>query len=213
MNCEVCGTQASKDFMSVSMCSRCFDNELELQKASQANAELRLRITKEFAGYNMTPNEELFAKYYNRGKILVKDMDDTSLREHRASLQEIAVEAKATLLAADDEIRERSAKKRGKDKEWLVSVDTDHSQATADALNNIKTRTQRLSKIDKIRRDLLATGIDEDTVNEMVRNMERKATEQNLKAISFNKPKIEQPVVIVKDNNKAPFDPSKLFKR
>jgi hypothetical protein len=86
-----------------------------------------LSILNESRKDNMTSNEELFATYYNRGKILVKDMDDTSLREHHEQLRLIATEAKAQLMASGDEIRERGAKKKLKDKEWLVSTDGDHS--------------------------------------------------------------------------------------
>jgi len=164
----------------------------------------------------MTPQEELFSKFYNQEKILVKDMDTIQLREHREELATIAFEAKARLVATDDEGRERAAK-NGKNKDWLTTADT--GQVDNDAINAVKVRTARLSKMDKLRNQLLAAGIDEDTVKEMVKNLERKATEKDVKAITFNKPSVEQAVVTVAvnkpvvngDSNKEPFNPSSLF--
>jgi len=160
---------------------------------------------------NMTPQEELFAKFYNQEKILVKDMDVSTLREHRDELSKIAFEAKARLVATDDEGRERNSKT--KNKEWLVTADS--SQVNSDTLNVVKTRAARMSKMDKLRSQLLTAGIDEDTVNEMVKNLERKATEKDVKAITFNKPTTEQAIVVVETNkpvsNGEAFNPSSLF--
>lgn len=162
---------------------------------------------------DMTPNEELFATYYNRGKILVRDMDDTSLREHREQLRQIATEAKAQLVAADDEVRERSAKKSLKDKEWLVTNDLSHS--VTESINVVKTRQARMSKMDKLQNQLIAAGIDDATVKEMVKNLERKATDKNLKTVTFRKPTSEPAAVqVVKakpDENAEPFNPANLF--
>ncbi len=160
----------------------------------------------------MTPQEELFAKFYNQEKILVKDMDTVQLREHREQLSQIAFEAKARLVAADDEGRDRNAKTKGK--EWLVTVDS--TVVSSDAINAVKQRAARMSKMDKLRMQLLTAGIDEDTVKEMVANMERKATEKNLKTVTFEKQTTEIAVVTVKtskpeiNGNKEPFDPSTL---
>ena len=137
--------------------------------------------------YIMNDSEELFSKFYNHQRVLICDMDMDSLREHRDELSKIAFEAKARLRAAEDEVRERAAKS-GK-KEWLVNTDT--NQSTSDAIRDIKVRKDRMSKIDKIRQQLLSAGIDDATVKEMVTNMERKATEKNLKLITFNGPSIK----------------------
>ena len=161
---------------------------------------------------SMTENEQLFATYYNRGKILVKDMDDTQLREHIISLRQIATEAKATLLAADDENRERVAKRTSKGKEWLLTVDD--SQSASDLINVVEKRKARMSKMDKLREQLLNANIDEATVNEMVKNLERKATDQKLKTVTFKKPSTEDSAIQVKPKpeiSAEPFDPTKLF--
>lgn len=161
---------------------------------------------------NMTPNEELFAKFYNHEKILVKDMDIAQLREHREELSKIAFEAKARVVSNDDELRERQAKTSNK--QWLVTDDT--SQVATDAINAVKVRKARMSQMDKMREQLLKAGIDEDTVKTMIGNLEKKATEKNLKTITFNKPSAELSAVTVvvakptNGDNKEPFNPAAL---
>ena len=159
----------------------------------------------------MTAQEELFAKFYNHEKVLVKDMDHIQLREHRDELQKIAFEAKARLVAADDETRERKAKTSNK--EWLVT-DTKPDYDVSAAINVVKTRKERMSKMDKLRDQLEKAGIEEATINEMVRNLEGKATNSKLKTITFHKPSDEIAVVQVKaeKNNepKEPFNPANL---
>lgn len=146
----------------------------------------------------MTDEEKLFSKFYNETKVLVKDMDDSQLREHRDGLRQIAFEARARAIAADDEDRERKAKVSKKD--WVLSPT--HPDATSDAINAVKIRQQRMSKLDKTRKQLLAAGIDEDTVNEMVRGLEKNATEQSLKNTSFPvKPIIDTVIETAKKPN------------
>jgi len=165
----------------------------------------------------MTDDEKLFAKFYNEEKVLVKDMDSSQLRQHREELSKIAFEAKARLVAADDEIREKKSKDKTT-KNWTIS--TENTQTSSDAIAAVKTRTARMSKMDKLRIDLRKSNIDEDTINEMIRNLERRATEKDVKAITFKSPSIETKIVTVKTGNesngeaeievKQPFDSSKL---
>ncbi len=168
-------------------------------------------IANEVLMSSMTPNEELFAKFYNHEKLLVKDMDVVQLRTHREELAKIAFEAKARLVAADDEGRERKAKTDNK--QWLVSSD---EVLSTDAINAPKIRKDRMSKIDKMREQLLKAGIEEATVNEMIGNLEKKATERNLKTVTFNKPTVEISAVQVAaakpvdDSPKVAFNPSAL---
>jgi len=157
-------------------------------------------------GKVMTPQEELFAKFYNHEKVLVKDMDHIVLREHREQLQTIAFEAKARLVAADDETRERKAKTSNK--EWLVT-DTTQPYDVSAAINVVKTRQARMTKMDKLRDQLQKAGIDEATIKEMVGNLEKKATDSKLKTVTFNKPATEVSAVQVKASkpeDSKPFD-------
>ena len=158
----------------------------------------------------MTPQEELFAKLYNHQKVLVKDMDLIQIRDHREELQQIAFEAKARLTATDDEIRERKAKTNNK--EWLVT-ETQPNQTATDAINAVKRRAVRLTKMDRLKEQLEKAGIDEATVKEMVSNLERKATDKNLKTVTFTKPTTEVSAVQVKkeaNETTVPFDVSQL---
>jgi hypothetical protein len=159
----------------------------------------------------MTPQEELFAKFYNHEKVLVKDMDVVQLREHRDELQKIAFEAKARLVAADDEARERKAKTSNK--EWLVT-DTKPDVNVSDAINVVKSRAARISKMDRLREQLSKAGIDEATIKEMVGNLERKATDSKLKTVTFHVPADEVRAVQVKTERngelKSAFNPASL---
>lgn len=159
----------------------------------------------------MTPQEELFAKFYNHEKLLVKDMDVVQLREHREELQKIAFEAKARLVAADDENRERKAKTSNK--EWLVT-DAKPDYDVSNAINVVKKRAERMSKMDKLREQLAKAGIDEATIKEMVGNLEKKATDKTLKTVTFHKPADEIAAVQVKvkpnGEDSKPFNPLSL---
>lgn len=159
----------------------------------------------------MTPQEELFAKFYNHEKVLIKDMDMIQLREHREELQKISFEARARLTAADEELKEKKAKTSNK--EWLVT-DTQQPYDVSQAINVVKQRAIRMSKMDKLREQLAKAGIDEVTIKEMVGNLEKKATDKTLKTVTFNKPTTEVSAVQVKsvknDTPIAAFDPTSL---
>lgn len=158
----------------------------------------------------MTPQEELYAKFYNEHKILVRDMDIAQLRENRETLSLIALEAKAKVVAADDELRERKATTSKRD--WLVS-DSQQPYDVSAAINVVKTRQARMSKMDKMRADLKKANLDDATINEMVRNLEAKATDSKLKTVTFHTPSVELKSIQIKadkPNGGEPFDPSSL---
>lgn len=162
---------------------------------------------------NLTPQEELYAKFYNRGKLFVVDMDVTQLREHREELAQIAFEAKATLAAADDELRERKAK--SSKKEWMLTP-TGPDAVTSDAINAVAIRKARMNKIDRLKEQLEKIGFDEEIVKKMVANLERNATEKNLKTVTFTKQVTKTTAVVVqkvKQENgevKPVFNPANL---
>ena len=191
--------------------SQISENTPDFLMALSASHELGLVERK-----SMTEQEELYSKFYNKGKLLVADMDVTQLREHRETLSQIAFEAKATLAAADDELRERKAKSSVKSKEWLVTP-TQSDLTTSDAINAVAIRKARMSKMDKLRQDLLKS-LDKETVDEMIAQLERKATEKNLKTVTFTKPSVETSAVqvqIVKPviengESKPAFNPSSI---
>jgi hypothetical protein len=159
----------------------------------------------------MTEQEELFAKFYNHEKVLVKDMDLIQLREHREELQKIAFEAKARLVASDDETRERKAK--SSNKEWLVT-DTTPDINVSDSINVVKVRAARMSKMDKLKKDLQKAGLDDATINQMLRNLEGEANDKKLKTVTFNVPKTEISAIQVTETKPTvpsePFNPLSL---
>lgn len=163
-------------------------------------------------GNKLTPQEELFAKFYNHERLLVKDMDLAQLREHREELQKISFEAKARLTAADEDIRERKAKTTNK--EWLVTNDREQKGEydVTQAINVVKKRAERMSKMDKIREQLAKAGIDEETIKTMVGNLEKKATDSKLKTVTFHKPADEIAAVRVTEpaQPREPFNPASL---
>jgi len=182
----------------------------------QARVEIQRGIFLSYGIYGirgelMTDEEKKYAEFYNHEKVSVKSMDDIELQKHREKLQDIAWEAKARLVAVDDEKRERRAKTTNK--EWLVT-DNRPDVKVSDAINVVEQRRARMSKMDKIRADLLKSGIDTDTVNEMIRNLEAKATNNKLKTITFKTPTTETNVVQVKTEKKVedskPFNPASL---
>jgi hypothetical protein len=125
--------------------------------------------------------EELYIQFYNAHKVFIEDMDITQLREHRDKLAEIAHQARAELASAEDKLREMRAKSGNAD--WLVTPV--QPQAHSDALNVVKVRKERMTKLDKIKEQLEGIGIDQADIDQWVRNMERGAKTSNLKAASF----------------------------
>lgn len=94
----------------------------------------------------MTPQEELFAKLFNREKVLVSTMTVLELRAHREELSKIAFEARAKMTAVDDEEKIRKPKK-SEVSGFSRSVNEDGS--TRDLINTVKERQKGLSKKDR----------------------------------------------------------------
>lgn len=164
---------------------------------------------------NVTPEEELYAKFYHHQKVLVKDMDLLQLREHRKELANVALEAKARVVATDDELRERNAKTKTKD--WLTT-DTRQPYDVSSAINVPKLRKNRMSKMDRLREDLVKAGLDDTTINAMIGNLEKSVPDNKLKTITFKAPsdkskgKLVTRSVQVKPvlKDKTPFNPASL---
>lgn len=161
---------------------------------------------------NNDSQEEKYTKLYSRAKLLVQDMTSEQLIDHIEQLEDIAFTAKINLRAAHDKKREDDAKKRSK--EWITTSERP-DQSVTDAISNVKVRAQRLSKLDKMRNQLRAAGIDEDTIKEMMKSMEARATEKQVKAITFQSPSGEKQKEIIifekpKDEDNQPFDLSNL---
>lgn len=140
----------------------------------------------------MTDSENLFAKFFNHEALLVKDMDAPTLRAHEEELAAVAFEAKARLSAIDKHKRERNAKLKTEQKEWLVSPEhVDH--LVTDAINVVEARKKRLSKADKLNEALKKMPwLDDKTRQEMMKNVEKRATESQMNLVTFVSKKVEE---------------------
>ena len=199
-NCTIC--KIYNDILNVSCISCKADKPDWLTTGYQYRVEIKRNIfIARIESYvyqlleseNMTEQEELFAKFYNEEKIFIKDMDVAQLREHRITLSKIAFEAKARLGAIDDDQRERNAKVKNKE---FILTDV-NNVPDSELINAPKLRQARMSKIDKMRQDL-SKYLDEDTVNEMIRKMEKTATEPVVSSVKFTKVKSPVEVAVEK---------------
>lgn len=114
--------------------------------------------------FKLTPQEELFAQFFNNERGMVATLDDLSLIAHREELAKIAFEARARLTAADDEIRGRKSKKSAKG--LITSLEPDST--ASDAITNIKKRQGKLTKVDKAIESMMKAGIDRATAEQLV---------------------------------------------
>lgn len=120
--------------------------------------EIRIRHIVEPRGKAMTPQEELFAEFFQKHALIVKDMSILELREYREKLARVAFEAKAAVYAADSAEKElKKQKKTSGPSGFERSLEQDG--AATDAINTIKDRQKRISKLDRIQAGLEKLGI------------------------------------------------------
>jgi len=126
--------------------------------------ESRKRSCLEFGlRIKMTPQEELFAKFFSEEAILVSELDDISLMARREEMSKIAFQARACLHAIDEDVR-----KRTKSKKFSIETDGNGEDITSDQLNVIKDRQKRMSKMDKVRQSLINMGVDPSEADKIV---------------------------------------------
>jgi len=117
----------------------------------------------------MTHQEEEFKKFFNHEKILVKDMNALELRAHIEELARYAFVARARLSSALDEEDDRAKKKKKAEgpSGFTKSLNTD--EVTTDAINAVKRRGEKLSKMDKIKQKLNSIpGMDPEFVQNVM---------------------------------------------
>jgi len=142
--------------------------QVDIINAKLANRKVCIEeklIDKSSGEFKMTPQEELFAKFFNQQTVAVKDMDVLTLRAHREELSLIVLEARAKLSATQNALDEIERKSRGVPG-FQRSVNTD--EATSEAINAINNRAKRLDKKEKIRQSLLAMGVLPKDVEQMM---------------------------------------------
>lgn len=169
--CKACNT---KNANLVRWCNYCRSklarisnrpNEFEpFDFIDEVRAERIYRLLDRITGYyvsnevngvkTMTPQEELFAGFFNHEKVLVKDMETLELRAHREELVKIAFEARARITAIDDE--EASRKKKDSSEKlptgFARSINGDN--ASSELINKVKDRQKKLTKKEKLEESL-----------------------------------------------------------
>lgn len=123
----------------------------------------------------MTPNEELHAQFFSEEAVLVVSMDDVDLEEHIQELEKIAREAKARIMAATEEKRNRKAKAGVK--AWKVEPIGPDPTVT-DSLNKVKQRSGRMGKLEGMRNKLAVLGIPDSEIDQMLAKMVAKARKE-----------------------------------
>lgn len=165
---------------------------------------------------SMTVNEEKYADFYNKELLsgTLDTMSDEEMRIYREQLEDIALEAKARVNAVNSKIREKEAKLRVSQKEWLETRQP--SQGETDAINSVKIRKDRMTKLDKQRENLENLGMDKSVIDEIMRTFQSKVTENGVKSIKDkpeSKPDIKPKTETAKVETKPaePFNPDDLF--
>jgi hypothetical protein len=158
--CNQCGLTL------VNIVKKCYCGELRgefepFDSIDEIISAFRLAELDKYIGDKMTAQEELFSKLFNHEKVLVKDMDILSLRAHREELAHIAFEARARLAAVDDEEKGRQKKAKAEKGPTGFATSLNSDDKTSDAINTIKERGKRISKMDNIKQKMLKIpGID-----------------------------------------------------
>lgn len=116
----------------------------------------------------VTPQEELFAEFFNSEKAVVADMSILELRAHREELAKIAFEARARLTAVDDEERSRKAKAQREKGPTGFSTSLQTDEITSEAINRVKERQKKLTKQEKTVEGLVKLGMDRKDAEKLV---------------------------------------------
>lgn len=144
----------------------------------------------------MTPNEELHAKFFSEEAALVINMNDADLEEHIQELESIAREAKARILAGSQEQRTRRAK--AGNKSWRVEP-LGPDPTVSDSLNKVRQRSARMGKLDKMRAQMAALGIPDSELDQMMSKMVSQARKE---------PEALKQEAALKDSLKGKVEPS-----
>lgn len=122
-------------------------------------------VWKQRENRNMTPQEELFAEFFNHeANDVVKNMDNLTLEAHIEKLAAIAFEARARFQAADTEKKRR--KKDGKPVGFQTSLQMD--DISSEAINAVKNRQTKLTKGEKFIASMAKLGITEGDAQKLM---------------------------------------------
>lgn len=153
-----------------------YQEEIKMLEENENVKNIRNMNEKELYEYiesnrNMSPEEKQFAKFFYHETILVKDMDILTLRAHREELVQIAAEARARISAADEKLESDKRSKRKANGPSGIERNLNTDETTTSAINKIKERTTRMSKLDRAMENLKAIpGMDPSFVESLMKN-------------------------------------------
>jgi hypothetical protein len=140
--------------LKVAICGQCGNSSELVVERNGRNLCEKCRPVK------MTPEEELFVEFFSGEKdyslSIFSEDGMLGLDAHIEKLSKIAFEARARLSAASEVKREIHAKDK-KARGFTTSVQTD--DISSDAINRIKERDKKLSKMDRITEKLVEMGM------------------------------------------------------
>jgi len=126
---------------------------------------------------------EKHAEFFNNTKELVRDMDDFTLECHIRELGMIAFEARARVLAASEEKRQRVAKKDKEQREWIINGSGNEINVS-DSIKGVKERKTRQTKAEKNLALLLSLGVKTTDAESLIAAAIRKSTGAAITSVS-----------------------------
>lgn len=173
-------------------CYSCaFPNELNTHSIALHYFEFCFNIEDRKLALENGQTLEKHSEFFNNTKSLVVDMDDFTLECHIRELGLIAFEARARVLAASEEKRQRSAKKTREEKEWILGPTGNNINVT-DSINVVKERKQRQTKAEKNLALLMSLGVTGKDAEALVAEAVRKQTGSQVTTVSKPDPKVIQ---------------------
>lgn len=128
---------------------------------------------------------DLFDKFYNSEAISIANMTHEDFVLHEQELALIAFEAKARLTAIIDKKRDDINKRTSNQNQWIIPRSDAEEALVSDAIAAVGKRKKRMNKIEKLKEQLQDSGLDDATVEELIRNVERKATDNAVNLTTF----------------------------
>lgn len=159
--------------------------QLELGEYIRKVYEAKLINAQYVKGLNMTPQEEKYKSFFNQYSLQVKDLSDIDLEAFIEEMKEICFGGKAALDAASQEKRERKQKNKASSG-FIQSLEVDN--IATDAINKIRNRQQKLSKLERAVEGMVKSGIPRADAERLVsaRNVRDEAPSKTPAHVSVN---------------------------
>lgn len=134
-----------------------FDELLSQARYAKIDYLTGLYLSKDWRVKTLTPQEEKFKELYNSYKTSKKinALSDLELRARREKFVDMAYNARVATTAIDDILKERKPKKDSQGFERSVNQD----ETATNAINTIKERQKRMTKMDKVKEGLMKMGL------------------------------------------------------